>query len=200
MKFDIFPDSKKALQKGFILLLVILAFLGGVLTAKFYFDDVVGQKKEEYSKELTTLQESLHEKEITHSKEVSLLKSEYEKSLKQKVIRETKPDGSSKETIETAVNEHKVEEVVKEVEKVVEKLVYVDRVVEKEIEKVVVANNTKHWSLGVSIEPQLSIPYFNKFNIDLGYSLFSNLDVFMGYDNSLKFDSPSYKIGFRVRF
>ena len=200
MKFNIVPDTKKALQKGFITLLVILAFLGGVFVAKLYFDRLVGQKNDEYSKELTTLQEQIVRKETTHTKEISLLKSEYEKSLRQKIVREIAKDGSSKETIETAVNERKVDVIEKEVIVEKEKLVYVDRVVAKEIENVVIANNIKHWSLGFAIEPQLSVPYFDSFSLDIGYSLGSNVEVFAGYSNNLKFNEPSYKVGVRVKF
>jgi hypothetical protein len=200
VRFNILPDSKKALQKGFILLLVILAFLGGVLVSNRYYGAATGQKKEEYEASLSILKESIHQKELTHSKEISLLKSEYEKSLKQKIIRETKPDGSSKETIETDTQEKATQEqvVIKEVEVVK----YIDRVVEVEkvVEKRAIITNNTNWSLGVSIEPKLSVPYFDSFSLDVGYSLLNNLDVFMSYDNNLKFSEPSYKIGFRVRF
>lgn len=200
MNFDIFPDSKKTLKNLFVIFLIVTSFLGGLLVSKSYFDRLVGQKNEEYSKEISVLKETLHEKEVTHSKEVSLLKSEYEKSLKQKIIRETQADGSSKEVIENDVNETKKEtiEVVKEVEviKYVDRVIEVEKVVEK---KVIITNNT-NWSLGVSIQPQLNVPYFNNFTVDLGYSITNNIDVFTSYSNNLEFNNDTYSLGIRIRF
>jgi len=200
MRFDIFPDSKQTLKNLFVLFLVLMSFLAGVLVTKSYLEHAVGQKNEEYSKEISSLKESIYQKELSHSKEVSLLKSEYEKSLKQKVIRETKADGSSKETIETDTQEKASQEqvIIKEVEvvKYIDRVVEVEKVVEK---KVIITNNT-NWSLGVSIEPQLSVPYMNAFSLSVGYSLFSNFDIEASYSNDLEFTSPSYKIGLRIRF
>jgi len=200
MKFNILPDTKRALQKWLILFLIITSFLGGVLVSNRYYDGLVAQKNEEYSKEISSLKENFHQKELTHSKEVSLLKSEYEKSLKQKVIRETQADGSFKEIIETDTQENGSQEKV--VVKEVEAIKYIDRVVEveKTVEKKVIITNNTNWSLGVSVSPSLEPPYMNDFSLSIGYSIFSNLDIEASYSNNLKFEKPVYQIGFRVRF